>query len=146
MCRLYDEDTYWLVCYDARYYKIIKHHQHALVVNKKNMINHTLAVVFFVCAEKSHVALISCCIFYWLDSERGSYQQTHCVMIMLYRRLSLVAKTVTTAVFEPLSLYDTGPPIRRHDHRNGYDCFMMPIFRLGQPTVCLGLYRVADLS
>ncbi len=30
-----------------------KRHQHALVVNKKSMINRTLAVVFFMCAEKS---------------------------------------------------------------------------------------------
>ncbi len=26
-------------------------------------------------------------------------------------------KTVTTAIFKPVSLYDTGPPIRSHDHR-----------------------------
>ncbi len=30
--------------------------------------------------------------FYWLVSKCGSYQQTHCAMIMLYRRLSLVTR------------------------------------------------------
>ncbi len=112
MCRLYDDDIYWQVRYDASYYSRIKHHQHQQVVNKKSMINHTLAVVFFMCAEKkveeakeegirawgkqfyvlaprrvdfmSHV--------YWLVSKRGTYQQTHCAMIMLYHRLSLVAR------------------------------------------------------
>lgn len=42
--------------------------------------------------------------FYWLVSNRRSYQQTHCV-IMLYHRL-FGCMTVTMAVFEPLSLYD----------------------------------------
>ncbi len=37
---------------DARYYRRKKRHQHA-VVNKKSMIIHTLAVVVFMCAEKS---------------------------------------------------------------------------------------------
>ncbi len=56
---------------------------------------------------------------------------------------------MTTAVFEPLSLYDTRPPIRRHDHRNHHDCFTMPIFRLGQPkicAVCLGLKTGRDTA
>ncbi len=64
--------------------------------------------------------------FSWLVSKRGSYQQTHCVMIILYRRLSLLA---------PLSLYDIRALIRSHDHRNCQDCFTMPIFRLGQPKI-----------
>ncbi len=33
-------------------YRRIKLHQHVLAVNKKSMINHTLAVVVFMCAEK----------------------------------------------------------------------------------------------
>ncbi len=36
----------------TRYYRRIKYH-HALVVNKKSMMNHTLASVFLMCAEKS---------------------------------------------------------------------------------------------
>ncbi len=33
--------------------KLGMRHQHALVVDKNSMINHTLAVVAFICAEKS---------------------------------------------------------------------------------------------
>ncbi len=50
---MYDDDTYWLVRYNARYYRRIKRHQHALQVNKKSMLNHTLAVVVVMCAEKN---------------------------------------------------------------------------------------------
>ncbi len=100
-----------LVGYDACYYRRIKRHHHVLVVNKKSMLNHTLAVVFFVCWKKVEAAkeegrrawgkqlyvLAPCRIdfmthFYWLVSKHGSYLQTHCAMIMLYRRLSLVAR------------------------------------------------------
>ncbi len=31
----------------------IKHHQHALIINKKSMINHTLAVVVLCVLKKS---------------------------------------------------------------------------------------------
>ncbi len=66
-------------------------------------------------------------------------------MIILYRRLSLVAR-LTTAVFEPLSLYDTEPPIRSHDHRNRHDCFMLPIFCLGQPKITQCISGLAGMS
>lgn len=36
---------------------------------------------------------------------------------------------MTTTVFDPLSLYDIGPQIRSHDHRNHQDCFTMPILK-----------------
>ncbi len=110
MCRL-RWGHIWLVRYDARYYSTIKRHQHALVVNKKSMRNHTLAVVFscvlkkveavkeegirawgkqFYVLAQCHVDFMS--HFYWLVSKRGSYQRTHCAMITLYRRLFLVAR------------------------------------------------------
>ncbi|ROJ25253.1 hypothetical protein DPX16_20066 [Anabarilius grahami] len=38
--------------YDASFYRRIKLHQHALLANKKTMLNHTLAVVVLMCAEK----------------------------------------------------------------------------------------------
>ncbi len=41
-----------------RYYKIIKRHQHALVVNKKSIMNHTLAVVFLCVLKKVEVGEI----------------------------------------------------------------------------------------
>ncbi len=135
-CRLCDDDTYWLVHYIARYYRRIKRHQHMLVVNKKSIMNHTLAVgvfnvgwkkvevvkeegiiawgkQFYVFAPRrvdftlhfigwsvkvgrgsKHTVRWSCWIsdtvrkistspFYCLVSKRGSWQQTHCAMIML---------------------------------------------------------------
>ncbi len=41
---------------DARFYRRIKRHQHALVVNKKSMINHTLAAVFLCVLKKVEAA------------------------------------------------------------------------------------------
>ncbi len=41
-----------------RYYKIIKRHKHALVVNKKSIMNHTLAVVFLCVLKKVEVGEI----------------------------------------------------------------------------------------
>ncbi len=89
----------------------VKRHQHAQV-NKKSLIIHTLAVVFFYVCWKKVEAVKEDGIrawgkqfyvlaprrvdfmshFYWLVSKRESYQRTHCAMIMLYRRLSLVAR------------------------------------------------------
>ncbi len=74
-----------------------------LVVNKKSMKNHSLAVVVLMCAVKKveavkeegirawgkHFYVLAPCRvdfmldFYWLVSKRGSHQQTHCAMIML---------------------------------------------------------------
>ncbi len=91
VCRLYDDDTNWLVGYDPHYYRRIKHHQHALVVNKKSMLNHTFAVVFFVCAEKSgsgkrerdkcRVDFMS--HFYWLVSKH-TVQGSCCIVGYLW--------------------------------------------------------------
>ncbi len=48
-----------------------------------------------------------------------------------------------TAVFEPLSLYDTGAPIRSHDYRNRHDCSTMTIFHLVQSKIaqCVSGFR-----
>ncbi len=43
------------LCYEARYYRRRKHHQHALVVNKKSTINHVFNSCSFMCAEKVEV-------------------------------------------------------------------------------------------
>ncbi len=40
-------------------------------------------------------------------------------------------KTLTTAIFEPLLLYNTGPLIRSHDHRNCHICFHNAILSSG---------------
>jgi len=34
VCRLYDDDTYSIIGYDARQYRRIKRHEYPLVVNK----------------------------------------------------------------------------------------------------------------
>ncbi len=162
-CRLYNDDTYWLVHYVARYYRIIKHHQHVLVVNKKSIMNHTLAYIrvfnvgwkkvevakeegirawgkqFYVFAPRRIDFMLH---FYWLVSKRGSWQQTHCAMIMLnfwHCQKNIVGYLWSQYHdnFEPVS-YDTGPPIRSHDHINHHDCFTIPIFRK-TCAVCLGL-------
>ncbi len=75
------------------------------------MIIHTLAVVvFYVCWKKVEAVKedgirawgkqfcvlaprrVDLSHFYWLVSKRESYQRTHCAMIILYRRLSLVSR------------------------------------------------------
>ncbi len=131
--------------YDARFYRRIKRHQHVLVVNKKNMINHTLAVVFFVCwikveavkeegiraRGKQFYVLAPCHVdfmshFYWLVSKNGSYQQTHCAMIILYRRFLWSQDCDNGRLWTSLTVWH-----KSHDQRNHHDCFTMSIFRLG---------------
>ncbi len=43
---------------------------------------------------------------------------------------------MTTSIFEPPSLYDTGALIRSHDHRNRHDCFTMPSFIWDSQKLC----------
>ncbi len=81
------------------------------MVKKKHDKSHFSSCSFYVCWTKVEAAkeegirawgkqfyaLAPCHVdfmghFYWLVSKRGSYQQTHCAMIMLYHRLSLVAR------------------------------------------------------
>ncbi len=71
----------------------------------------------------------------WISDTVLTQSENHC-------RLSLVARLWQMAIFEPVSLYDIGPLIRSHDHRNRHDGFTMPIFHLGQPKIVQHVFLV----
>ncbi len=73
---------------------------HALVVNKKSMINHSLAVGGFMCAEKS------------ASGEKGRHKarKTHCTIFSCPRRKTGIVKQSQTFLM-------------------GHDCFTMQIFQ-----------------
>ncbi len=130
----------------------IKHHQHALVVNKKNMMNHTLAWELDVNSFCAMSRWLHVFFFFFAGQKTwvvaaNTLCDDHAEFLTLpenYRRLSLVARP-----WQRLSLNLSHCMTQDHDHRNLHDCFPMPIFRLGQPKIvqCVSGLRVGwDIS
>ncbi len=112
MCRLYDEDTFdsYATTHVTTEEKMSS--TCASGKQKEHDKSYFSICIFYVCWKKVEAAkeegirawgkqfyvlapyrIDFMSHFYWLVSKRGSYQQTHSAMIILYYRLSLDART-----------------------------------------------------